>query len=132
MRFDAAGRLWVAGFVDGELGRLDTATMQSRVYPLPEFASGHAATPYALAVHPRTGDVWINEVMTDRLYRFIPREERFIAYPMPLKDTYTREISFAADGSLCTSNNPIPRAALEGGILELICLDPDRGRVAGR
>lgn len=125
MRFDASGRLWIAGFVDGDLGALDTATMRSRVYPLPEFAKGYAPAPYALAIHPRTGDVWINEVMTDRLYRFMPREERFIAYPMPLQDTYTREISFAADGSLCTSNNPIPRAALEGGVLELICLDPE-------
>jgi streptogramin lyase len=76
-------------------------------------------------VHPDTQDIWINENMTDRIYRFIPSEERFIAYPMPLSGTYTRDMTFTGDGRVCTSNNPIPPMALEGGVLEIICIDPN-------
>jgi hypothetical protein len=63
--------------------------------------------------------------MTDRVYRFLPKRERFVAYPMPLRGTYTRDMSFTKDGRVCTSNNPLPQAALEGGTLELICIDPE-------
>ena len=61
--------------------------------------------------------------MTDRMYRFIPAEERFIAYPVPLAGTYTRDMSFSKDGRVCVSNNPIPPLALEGGVLEVFCID---------
>ena len=61
--------------------------------------------------------------MTDRIYRFIPSEERFVVYPMPLRGTYTRDMTFTKDGQICTSNNPLPQAALEGGVLEIICID---------
>ena len=63
--------------------------------------------------------------MTDRIYRFIPGEERFIVYPVPLAGTYTRDMTFTNDGRVCVSNNPIPPPAFEGGILEIICIDTD-------
>ena len=78
-----------------------------------------------LGIHPDTQDIWINENMTDRIYRFIPVEERFIAYPIPLAGTYTRDMTFTNDGKVCLSNNPIPPPALEGGVLEIICIDTD-------
>ena len=65
----------------------------------------------------------MNENMTDRIFRFIPEQERFIAYPVPLTGTYTRDFTFTEDGKACTSNNPLPMAALEGGIGELICIE---------
>jgi hypothetical protein len=34
-------------------------------------------------------------------------------------------MTFMPDGRVCLSNNPIPPPALEGGTLEIICLDPD-------
>jgi streptogramin lyase len=130
MRFDAAGALWITGFADGELARVETDGFKSKVYRLPQFADGYFPAPYALGVHPQTQDVWVNEIMTDHLYRFIPKEERWVAYPMPLRGTYTRDMSFTRDGWACTSNNPIPAAALEGGVTELICVDADAGSAA--
>ena len=75
-------------------------------------------------MHPDSQDIWVNENMTDRIYRFIPNEERWVAYPIPLSGTYTRDMTFTADGQVCTSNNPVPAAALEGGVLHLICIQP--------
>lgn len=119
------GTLWLTGYSEGELARITTNAngFDSKVYPLPEFAKGFPPAPYALGVHPQTGDVWVNENMTDRIFRFIPEQERFIAYPVPLTGTYTRDFTFTEDGKACTSNNPLPMAALEGGIGELICIE---------
>ena len=123
MRFDADGILWVTGYSDGNLARIEPDAFESTVYPMPEFAAGFRPAPYALGVHPDTGDIWINENMTDRIYRFIPAEERYVVYPVPLSGTYTRDVDFTADGKACMSNNPVPAAALEGGILQLLCID---------
>ena len=128
MRFDKHGVLWVAGFSDGELARIETSPFKARVYKLPQFAPGYPPAPYALAVEPRTQEIWISEAMTDHIFRFQPRTGRFIAYPMPLRGTYTRELSFTADGRVCMSNNPVPKITLEGGVLELVCIDPAASR----
>ena len=92
---------------------------------MPEFAPGYPAAPYALGVNPETQEIWVNDAMTDHLYRYIPEQNRWVAYPMPLRGTYTRDVTFTREGKVCTANNPIPIAALEGGVAELICLDPD-------
>ena len=125
MRFGRDGTLWITGFSEGMLARVDTRDFKAKVYRMPEFAPGSRPAPYALGVHPETQEIWINEVMTDHVYRFLPQRERFIAYPMPLRGTYTRDISFTKDGRVCASNNPLPQAALEGGTMELICIDPE-------
>jgi len=122
-RFDASGALWVAGFAEGAIARIDVATWESKVYRLPEYAKGEIPAPYALGVHPQTQEIWINDTMLDLVWRFLPNEERFIAYPLPLKGTYTRDFVFTQSGWACTSNNPIPATALEGGSPELICID---------
>lgn len=124
-RFDAAGKLWITGYVSGDIARLDTKTMESKLYPLPQFAPGEIPVPYALAVNPDTQDVWVADTMLNVAWRFIPTEERFVAYPLPLKGSYTREFTFTTSGWACTANNPIPPAALEGGSPELICIDPN-------
>lgn len=125
MRFDDAGILWVTGYSEGELARVDVSEgFDAKVYVMPSFAENIRVAPYALGVHPITQDIWINENMTDRIYRFIPDEERFVVYPMPLAGTYTRDMTFSADGQVCSSNNPLPPAALEGGVLEIFCIDP--------
>ena len=123
-RFDAAGHLWVTGFADGTIARIDTAKWETEIYKLPEYAPGEGPAPYALAVNPVTQEVWINDTMLDVAWRFLPQEKRFVAYPLPTKGTYTRDFSFTREGWACTSNNPIPAAALEGGVPELICIDP--------
>lgn len=105
------------------MARIETDGFETTVYPVPKFVQNHRPAPYALGVHPQTQDIWINENMTDRIYRFIPEEERFIAFPIPLSGTYTRDTDFMADGSACMSNNPVPASALEGGVLQLICIN---------
>jgi Carboxypeptidase regulatory-like domain len=42
-----------------------------------------------------------------------------------LRAPYTRDMTFTDDGKVCTSNNPLPPAALEGGVLQIICIDPE-------
>lgn len=121
-RFDAAGNLWVAGFSEGAIARIDTATWQARIYRLPVFAPGEVSAPYALAVHPKTGDIWVNDTMLDLVWRFLPKEERFVAYPLPLKGTYTRDFTFPRQGWACTTNNSLNQF-IEGGAPELICID---------
>ena len=126
MRFNHQdGTLWLTGYSEGKLARITTNSngFKSEVYTLPEFAEGFGPAPYALGVNPKTGDVWLNENMTDRFFRFIPEEERFVVYPAPLMGTYTRDFSFTEDGKACTSNNPLPMAALEGGVGEIICIE---------
>lgn len=127
MRFDNEGILWVTGYSEGTLARVEPREFVTKVYVMPEFAPGFRPAPYALAVNPLTQDIWINENMTDRIYRFIPDEERFVVYPVPLAGTYTRDVDFTADGKACMSNNPIPASALEGGVLEILCIDPRAG-----
>jgi len=125
MRFDKEGILWVSGFSEGQLARVDVSKgFEAKVYDMPEFAEGYRPAPYALGVHPQTQDIWLNENMTDRIFRFIPSEERWVVYPVPLSGTYTRDMTFTPDGQVCLSNNPIPPPALEGSVLEIICLDP--------
>jgi streptogramin lyase len=123
MDFDDSGMLWVTGYSEGMLAKIDVDGFKSKVYEMPAFAPGYRPAPYALGVHPDTQEIWINENMTDRIFRFIPSEERFVVYPVPLRGTYTRDVTFTADGRVCTSNNPLPVAALEGGVLQLICID---------
>jgi len=129
LRFGADGRMWLTGYSDGVIAEIRTAgasPFSSKVHALPEFAPGYRPAAYALAVAPGTGHVWVNETMTDRLYRYEPQRDRWTVYPLPLRGTYTREISFTRTGEVCTSNNPFPVGALEGGIAELICIDPGR------
>jgi streptogramin lyase len=126
MRFDNEGILWVTGYSEGQLARIDVSEdFESTVYDMPEFAPGYRPAPYALGVHPDAQDVWVNENMTDRIYRFIPEEERWVVYPVPLSGTYSRDMTFTDNGQVCLSNNPIPPPALEGGALQIICIDPE-------
>ncbi len=127
LRFDKNGTMWLTGYSDGVIAELRTNGARpfwSRVHPLPEFAPGYRPAAYALAVSPVTGHVWVNETMTDRLYRYDPMSDRWTVYALPLRGTYTREVSFTKEGLACTSNNPLPVSALEGGKAELICIDP--------
>lgn len=125
LRFDADGTIWLTGYTEGMIARIKPDDMDIKVYKMPEYMDGYRPAPYALAVNPDTQEIWINETMTDRVYRFLPDEERFIIYPMPLRGTYTRDFAFTKDGWACTANSPIINAALEDGIAGLICIDPD-------
>ncbi|MEM6826388.1 MAG: carboxypeptidase regulatory-like domain-containing protein [Pseudomonadota bacterium] len=126
LRFDKSGQLWVTGYTDGVIAQIKPDAMDIKVHKMPEFEKDHRPAPYSLAIHPVTQEVWINETMNDRVYRYIPAEDRFLSYPMPLRGTYTRDFSFTKDGKACTANSPIMNFALEDGMANLICIDPDK------
>ena len=102
------GIVWVPGFGSGDLARFDPESEEWTVYKLPG-----EMTPYALNVHPKTGDVWICGTSDDTMIRFDPKAETFTVYPMPTRVSYTREIEFDEDGNLWTSNSNRPAYQVE-------------------
>jgi len=125
LRFDASGTLWIPAFGDGALVKLEPKTMKYTTYKMPRLSADESEAPYALAVDPRRQDVWITSNMSDRLFRFIPKEQRFIAYRMPTRGFYSREFFFPADGRICSPASPLPAApdVIEGGLDTIVCLD---------
>ncbi len=98
--------VWVPGWASGELASFDEAKDEWKVYDLPH---GVNSMPYALNIHPTTGEVWICGTGSDSMLRFDPKTETFKEYRMPTRVTYTREIEFDADGNIwvCNSNYPV-------------------------
>lgn len=132
LRFDATGLLWIPGFGDGTLVRLDTRTMSYRSYRIPTLSSGEVEAPYAVAVNPYTQDVWITANMSDRVFRFDPKTSSFTAYPLPTRGTYSRDFFFTRDGKVCAPTSPMPprQEVLEGGMDAIVCVEP-AGNVSG-
>jgi virginiamycin B lyase len=124
-RFDADGILWIPSFDESALLRFDPETAEFKTYPLPTLSPDEYETPYALNVHPKTGDVWMTSNMSDRILRFIPKEERFISYPSPTRVTWMRDLAFTEDGQVCSSSSNLPAYAIEDGLPSFICLDPE-------
>ena len=126
MRFARDGTLWIPAYGDGALVKLNTQTMEYKKYPIPTLSPGEVETPYAVAVHPQTQEVWITANMSDRVFRFLPDEERFVAYPLPTRGIFLRDLIFTPDGSVCgASSMAVAPLAVEGGMEEVICIDPD-------
>lgn len=128
MRFSRDGTLWIPSYGTGELVALDTATMTYRRFPIPPLSGGEIEAPYAVGIHPRTQDVWITANMSDRVFRFLPQEERFISYPLPTHGIFLRDIIFTPEGRVCAASSMAAAAlAVEGGMEEIICIDPGPG-----
>lgn len=131
----ADGMVWVPGCGSGVFAKFDPSTEKWTVYDLP---NKETQFPYALSVHPQTGDIWICGTTNDSMFRFIPKTEELIEYPMPSRVTYTREIEFGEDGSVwvCNSNWPNRHTERRLGSLIKITLDgtvneaTDKSRVA--
>lgn len=128
LRFDKSGILWIPSFEDGALMRYDPKTKLFKIYPLPTLAPGEYETPYALGIHPETQEIWITSNMSDRIFRFLPEEERFISYPSPTKVTFLRDIVFLEDGGVCSSNSNLPAYSIEGGLQKMLCIYPDANK----
>ncbi|MBK9347285.1 MAG: carboxypeptidase regulatory-like domain-containing protein [Burkholderiales bacterium] len=124
MRFDSHGILWIPSFDDGKLMRFDPKTKSFQTYDLPLLAKDEYEMPYALAVHPSSGDIWIAANNSDRVLRFLPRENRYVAYPMPNRVTWFRDFDFTADGKVCTSNSNLPAYAHEDQVAAFVCISP--------
>lgn len=124
LRFDREGGLWIPSFSEGLLAHFDLATRRFRTWTIPIEPLG-TETPYALAAHPGTGDVWICGTNSDTMIRFEPGPERFTVYPLPTRVTYTREVDFDAEGRIWTSNSNAPTWQVEGGVPKVVRIDPD-------
>ena len=135
-RFDANGILWIPAFDSGGLMSFDTKTKQFKTWLLPRLAPNEYEIPYALNVHPKTGDVWITANNSDRVLRFTPATGQFVSYPSPSRVTFLRDLEFTKDGKVCSSNANLPAYAHEDRVPAFICIDPagseaDRAIAAG-
>ncbi len=82
---DAFGNSWFTGRGSGLLVKLDIAAKKLTEYnpPLPY------TTAYE-ALADKNGEVWIAPIQAGRYFRFNPRTERWIAYPMPEPYSHNR------------------------------------------
>jgi len=128
LRIDKSGILWIPSFENSALMRFDPKTKEFRIFELPTLAPDEYETPYALGIHPETQEIWITSNMSDRIFRFLPDEERFISYPSPTKVTFLRDIVFLKDGGVCSSNSNLPAYSIEGGLQKMLCIYPDANK----
>ncbi len=124
-RFDKQGNIWIPAFDDSGLMKFDTRTETFETHKLPLLSPDEYETPYALNVHPVTGDVWITSNMSDRIFRFSPTTKTFVSYPLPTRVTWLRDLVFAKDGGICSSSSNLPAYGIEGGRASFICLYPE-------
>jgi virginiamycin B lyase len=113
------GLVWVPGWASGDIASFNEETEEWKVYKLPH---GPNSMPYALSVHPKTGEIWINGTGSDSMLRFNPKTETFTEYRMPTRVTYTREVEFDADGDVwvCNSNYPVRHVEnRHGSVIEI-------------
>ena len=76
----------------------DAYTETFETHKLPLLSPDEYETPYALNVHPVTGDVWITSNMSDRIFRFSPTTKTFVSHLLPTRVTWLRDLVFAKDG----------------------------------
>ncbi len=125
LRFDKQGNLWIPAFDDSGVMKFDTRTRRFETFKLPLLAHNEYEVPYALAVHPKTGDIWITSNMSDRAFRFLLQTKEFVSYPLPTRVTWLRDWTFTKDGGVCSSSSNLPAWGIEGGLASFICLFPD-------
>lgn len=126
-RFDHDGILWIPSFDESALMRFDPESRTFETYSMPTLAPNEYEAPYALNVHPKTGDIWITSNMSDRILRFDPKTKKFLAYPCPTRVTFLRDMVFTEDGQVCSSSSNLPAYGIEGGRDSFICIDPQGG-----
>ncbi len=129
LRFDSQGKLWIPSFSSGRIARFDPQTRSFESWALPVEPLG-TETPYALHVRRTDDTVWICGTNSDSLIGFEPGTETFTVYPLPSRVTYTREIDFDAQGRIWTSNSNGPTWQIEGGVPQVVRLDPRRPAAA--
>jgi len=115
----ADGLVWVPGWASGDIASYNEKTDEWKVYDLPH---GVNSLPYALNIHPVTGDVWVCGTGSDSMLRFNPKTETFVEYRMPTRVTYTREIEFDAEGNIWVCNSNYPVRHVENGYGSVIKL----------
>lgn len=122
MRFDSKGMLWIPGFSSNLISKFDPETETFEHFEIPVEPLG-TETPYSLNVDLRNDDVWICGTNSDSMIRFQQDTGKFTIYPLPTRVTYTRDVDFAPDGSVWTSNSNAPAWQIETGVPRIIRLD---------
>ncbi|HVB34546.1 MAG TPA: carboxypeptidase regulatory-like domain-containing protein [Patescibacteria group bacterium] len=91
---DGQGNVWFGDYYGHKLGVLDTKTGIMTEYqpPTPN------ATPYGVAIDPRTGDVWYADTMGNYITRFDPKTKQFAEYPEPTPNSSSRFLGVDAEG----------------------------------
>jgi len=115
------GMVWVPSYGSGVIGRFDPKTEDWKIFEMP---NGENRIPYALNIHPKTGDIWITGTGSDTLIRLDPKTGHFTDYQMPSRVTFTREIEFDDHGNIWTTNSNSPLRHSERGIGSIIRLEP--------
>ncbi len=126
-RFDQHGVLWIPAFDDSGLMSFDTRSKLFTSIKLPVLAKGEHEVPYALNVHPTTGDIWITANNSDRVLRYTPSTNAFLSYPSPSRVTVLRDMAFTKDGRVCASLSNLPAYGTEDGLDSFMCINPDGG-----
>ena len=116
------GIVWVPGFGDGIFASFDPKTEDWKIFELPDAMN---QIPYALNIHPTTGEIWICGTMNDTMIRFNPETEEMTEYRMPSRVTYTREVEFGNDGSIWVCNSNYPVRHTERGRGSIIKIETD-------
>ena len=132
LRFDGQGNLWIPAFEDSGLMKFDPKVKKFETFKLPLLAHNEYEVPYALNVHPTTGEVWITSNMSDRVFRFYPKTKEFVSYPLPTRVTWLRDMVFTKDKAVCSSSSNLPAWGIEGGLASFICLYPDGEPALGK
>jgi virginiamycin B lyase len=89
------GTLWVTGYGNGKLLKVDPQAMRIvKEYPMP---AGSGGGPYAVTIDA-AGRVWANEIHTDTLALFDPKSESFRVINLPSKDVGIRKAIIDAQG----------------------------------
>jgi len=125
LRFGPDGTLWIPGFVSGTLAafNIETQEFEDRgLLPVP--LENWKEQPYALNVHPETGNIWITSTAYDVLYEFYPNTGEWQIYALPLRGAYIREIEFTQDGWVCASYASTPDYHVPDRSVKLMCLKP--------
>ena len=85
----AAGILWIANSFGGNLARVDTKTLETKLVSLP---LPQSQQPYHVAVD-RDHGAWTNLWSTDQVARYDPKAQAWTLFNLPTRGTETRYIS---------------------------------------
>ncbi|MCY7296637.1 Vgb family protein [Alteromonas sp. a30] len=124
LRSDSKGNLWIAAFPESMIVKFDPKTETFSNYPLPVHPLG-SETPYSLNVDKARDQVWVNGNTSDALYRFDINSESWSHYPLPKRVTFTRDVEFAPNGDVYTSNSSFPSWHIEDAQPTLIRVQPN-------
>ncbi len=127
LRSDSKGNLWIAAFPESMIVKFDPVNETFTNYPMPVKPIG-SETPYSLNVDKKRDIVWVNGNTSDALYSYDIDSANWAHYPMPKRVTFTRDVEFAPNGDVYTSNSSFPSWHIEDAQPTLIRLQTNKAK----